>query len=57
MEAGSNDTPVTNTLALAVKVSGKLALSLGYNIQKNSNPPPGLKKLGSMETVNLVYSF
>ena len=57
VESGSNDTLVTNTLALAVKVSGKLALSLGYNIQNNSNPPPGLKKLDSLETVNLVYSF
>jgi putative salt-induced outer membrane protein len=57
VESGSNDTLVTNTLALAVKVSGKLALSVGYNIQNNSNPPPGLKKLDSLETVNLVYSF
>ena len=48
---------MTNTLALAVKISGKLALSLGYNIQNNSNPPPGRKKLDSLETVNLVYSF
>jgi putative salt-induced outer membrane protein len=57
VESGSNDTLVTNTLALAVKISGKLALSLGYNIQNNSNPRPGLKKLDSLETVNLVYSF
>jgi putative salt-induced outer membrane protein len=57
VESGSSDTLVTNTLALAVKISGKLALSLGYNIQNNSNPPPGLKKLDSLETVNLVYSF
>jgi putative salt-induced outer membrane protein len=57
VESGSGDTLVTNTLALAVKISGKLALSLGYNIQNNSNPPPGLKKLDSLETVNLVYSF
>ena len=35
VESGSSDTLVTNTLALAVKVSGKLALSLGYNIQNN----------------------
>jgi putative salt-induced outer membrane protein len=57
VEAGANDTMTTNTLALVVKVSGKLALSVGYNIQNNSNPPPGLKKLDSLETVNLVYSF
>jgi putative salt-induced outer membrane protein len=57
VEYGSSDTLVTNTLALAVKISAKLALSLGYNIQNNSSPPPGLKKLDSLETVNLVYSF
>jgi len=39
VESGSSDTLVTNTLALTVKISGKLALSLGYNIQNNSNPP------------------
>jgi putative salt-induced outer membrane protein YdiY len=40
VESGSSDTLLTNTLALAVKISGKRALSLGYNIQNNSNPPP-----------------
>jgi len=57
VESGSNDTLVTNTLALAVKISTKLALSVGYNVQNNSNPPAGLKKLDSLETLNLVYSF
>ena len=57
VESGSSDTLTTNTLALAVKISTKLALSLGYNIQNNSNPPAGLKKLDTLETVNLVYAF
>jgi putative salt-induced outer membrane protein len=48
---------ITNSLALAVKINSKLALSLGYNIQDNTQPPPGLKSLDSFETVNLVYSF
>ena len=47
----------TNTLALTVKMSTKLALSLGYNLQDNTSPPPGLKKVDTLETVNLVYSF
>ncbi len=55
--AGSPNTLVTNTLALAVKVSQKLALSLGYNIQDNTRPPAGIKSLDTVETVNLVYSF
>jgi len=57
IEAGSGDTLVTNALALAVKISTKLALSVGYSIQDNTKPPAGLKKLDSLETVNLVYSF
>jgi hypothetical protein len=57
VESGSSDTLLTNTLALTVKMSTKLALSLGYNTQDNSKPPAGLKKLDSLETFNLVYSF
>lgn len=57
VESGGGNTLVTNALALSVKMSTRLALSLGYNIQNNSAPPPGLKKLDSNETVNLVYSF
>ncbi len=57
IESGSTDTLVTNALALTVKVSTRLALSLGYNLQDNTKPPAGLKKLDSLETVNLVYAF
>jgi putative salt-induced outer membrane protein len=57
VETGSSDTLVTNALALAVKISTKFALSLGYSIQDNTKPPAGLKKLDTLETVNLVYSF
>jgi putative salt-induced outer membrane protein len=57
VEAGSGNTLFTDTFALTVKVSTKLALSLGYNLQDNTNPPVGLKKIDSTETVNLVYSF
>ena len=57
VNAGSADTLVTNSLALAVKISTKLALSLGYATENNSKPPAGLKKLDTLETVNLVYSF
>jgi putative salt-induced outer membrane protein YdiY len=57
VESGSTDTLITNALALAVKISTKLALSVGYNIQDNSKPPSNLKKVDTLETVNLVYSF
>ena len=57
VNSGSINTLATNTLALTVKMSTKLALSLGYNVQDNTSPPAGLKKVDTLETVNLVYSF
>jgi putative salt-induced outer membrane protein len=57
IESGSSDTLATNALALAVKVSTKLALSVGYAVTDNSKPPEGLKKIDTLETVNLVYAF
>jgi putative salt-induced outer membrane protein len=55
--AGSANTLVTNNLALAVKVSTRLAMSIGYQIQDNTHPPAGIRHLDSTETVNLVYAF
>jgi putative salt-induced outer membrane protein len=57
VESGSSDTLITNALALAVKVSTKLALSVGYAVTDNTKPPAGLKRVDTLETVNLVYSF
>lgn len=57
VESGSSNTLFTNTLALTVSMSERFALSLGYNVQNNSDPPPGLKKLDTSQTVNLVFSF
>lgn len=57
VEWGANNTLISDGLALAVKISTKLALSLGYSLQENTRPPVGLKKLDALETVNLVYSF
>jgi putative salt-induced outer membrane protein len=57
VESGSNDTLSTNALAVAVKVSKKLALSVGYTVTDNTTPPAGLKKVDTLETVNLVYAF
>lgn len=57
VESGSDDTLITNTLAIAVKVSTKLALSVGYNVQDNTSPPVGAKHVDTLETLNLVYAF
>ena len=56
-EIGSADTVLHDQLALTVKMSTKLALSLGYQVQDNTNPPVGVKKLDTVATANLVYAF
>jgi putative salt-induced outer membrane protein len=55
--SSSADTLITNTLAVAVKISTQLALSVGYTLQDNTKPPAGLKRTDTLETVNLVYAF
>jgi putative salt-induced outer membrane protein len=57
VESGSDNTMLHNEIALAVKVSNKLALSLGYAVNDNTKPAPGLKKLDTISTINLVYAF
>lgn len=57
VEAGSSNTLFTDNLALAVKMSDKLALSLGLSAQHNTKPPAGLKHRDVVETINLVYAF
>jgi putative salt-induced outer membrane protein len=57
MEAGSSDTLLHDELALTVKMSDKLALSVGYAITDNTKPPPPLKKLDTLTSINLVFGF
>jgi putative salt-induced outer membrane protein len=57
MEAGSDNTLLHDELALTVKMSDKLALSVGYTIIDNSKPPAPLKKLDTTASVNLVFGF
>jgi len=57
MEAGSDNTLLHNELALTVKMSDKLALSVGYTVSDNTKPPAPLKKLDTLTSVNLVFGF
>jgi putative salt-induced outer membrane protein YdiY len=60
MESGAGNTMLQNNLQLAVKMSTKLALTVGYQVIDNTNPPPGmppLKKVDQLTSVNLQYSF
>jgi putative salt-induced outer membrane protein len=56
-EAGSDNTMLHDEIALTVKMSTKLALSVGYAFTDNTHPPDTLKKLDTVATVNLVFSF
>jgi len=40
---------------LRVSISNRLALSVGYGLRYNSNPPPGAKTTDQLTTLNLVY--
>jgi putative salt-induced outer membrane protein len=57
VEVGSGDKLITDTVALTVKMSTRLALNIAYTIQDNTAPPDGLKKVDTTETVNLVFAF
>ena len=57
VEAGSSNTMLHDEIALTVKTTDKLALGVGYGITNNSNPPATIKKLDTVATVNLVFSF
>jgi putative salt-induced outer membrane protein len=57
VESGSLNTLLTNALALTVKMTDKLALSLGYSLENNSRPPGKLKNLDTTETLNVVFGF
>ena len=57
VEHGSTDTLAHDEIALTVKMSTRLALSVGYAITDNSNPPTPLKKVDTVSTVNLVFAF
>lgn len=56
-ESGHLNTSVKNDLALTVKMSTKLALSVGYGVLYNTNPLAPLKRLDQITTVNLQYAF
>ncbi|MBK6597500.1 MAG: DUF481 domain-containing protein [Proteobacteria bacterium] len=57
VEAGSDNTFMSNVFALQVKMNDAFALSLGFDVRYNTDPPAGLKKSDTLTTVNLVYAF
>ena len=56
-ESGSDNTLLTNFAGVEVKMSTKLALSVGLDVQHNTKPPAPRKQTDTVSTVNLVYAF
>ena len=57
VESGSKNTSVQNDLALQVSMTDALALSVGYGVHYNSDPPVGSKRSDQLTTINLVYNI
>lgn len=57
IEAGSENTFLQNDIALQVKMTEVLALSVGYSVRHNTDPPTGFDKTDTLATVNLVYEI
>lgn len=56
-EAGSKNTYIQNDAGLAVSVTRKLALKVGFQVRHNSSVLPGIEKTDTLTTTNLVYNF
>jgi putative salt-induced outer membrane protein len=57
MEAGSKNTYLQNDAGLAVSMTKKMALKVGFQVRHNSDVLVGVKKTDTLTTTNLVYSF
>ncbi len=57
VQSGGQNTAVANDFAVVVNINSALALSVGYGLRYNSNPPPNTKTTDQLTTANLVYNF
>jgi len=57
IEAGSDNKYYQNDIGLAVSMTKKMALKLGYQVRYNSDVQPGTQSTDSLVTTNLVYNF
>ena len=54
-ESTSENNFLQNEIGLSVKVAGRLAMVLAYQVRHNTDPPAGFKKTDTLTTVNLAY--
>ncbi|HXW75626.1 MAG TPA: DUF481 domain-containing protein [Steroidobacteraceae bacterium] len=55
VEAGQQNTMTNANITLQVKMTNTLALSAGYQVTHNSEPPAGVGTTSTLTTLNLVY--
>ncbi len=54
---GGRDDTYYSTTALTTNILGNLSARLSFNINVESNPPPGIQNTSTISRVTLVYSF
>jgi putative salt-induced outer membrane protein len=57
IQSGGQNTAVANDFSIAVNMTDALALSFGFGVRYNSDPPAGSKSSDELTTINLVYAF
>ena len=57
MQSGRENTLTNVSVALQVKMTGRLALAAAYNLTDNSSPPPGSGRRDTLTTLGLVYEL
>lgn len=54
---GGRDNTYSSTTAITTKIFGNLSARLSFNINIESNPPPGIENTSTISRFTLVYSF
>jgi len=57
VQSGKENTLTNASVALQVKMTDRLALSVGYKLIDNSSPPPGSGRRDTLTTLGLVYEL
>ena len=56
-EAGSKNTYAQNDAGVAVSMTKKLAVKVGFQVRHNTNVLPGIRKNDTLTTTNIVYNL
>jgi putative salt-induced outer membrane protein len=57
MESGTKNTYLQNDMGLAVSMTKKLSLKLGFQVRHNSDVLPGIRRTDTLTTTNIVYNL